>query len=153
MTRVYVGLDPGTRTGWAVLSEGEQRIASGVWNLERRRHDGMGMIYVRFEGLFRELLASYPGAVVAFEQQVNRFAGAAHIGAGIMSHIERICEETETPYTGLAFASVKRFATGKGNASKDAMVSAAEVRWGIAGPSDDEADALFIAAALRGGVG
>jgi Holliday junction resolvasome RuvABC endonuclease subunit len=47
---------------------------------------------------------------------------------------------------------VKAHATGKGNASKDAMVLAAATRWGVTA-TEDEADALWIADALRREVG
>lgn len=148
----WIGLDPATKCGWAVLNEDGHRIASGVWKLGRRTHEGQGMLYVRFERLFGELLATYRPALVAFEQQANRFAGAAHVGLGLISHIERICEETGVPYSGVAFAAVKKHATGRGNAKKADVIDAALGRWGLTVETDDEADALFIADALREGL-
>lgn len=150
MTR-YIGIDPATLCGWAVLDEEGRDLASGTWSLERRRGDGAGMLYVRFERLFRELLDPAPGAVVAYEQQANRFAGSAHIGLGLISHIQRICEELNVPYSGVAFATVKKHATGRGSANKEAMVLAARERFGAVA-DDNEADALWIADALRVGL-
>jgi len=46
---------------------------------------------------------------------------------------------------------VKRHATGRGNADKAAMVAAAVARWG-GEPTEDEADALWIADAWRAGL-
>jgi Holliday junction resolvasome RuvABC endonuclease subunit len=147
----WIGIDPATSCGWAVLSPGGTRIASGRWQLERRRGDGAGMLYVRFERLFRELLAGYPGAIVAYEQVANHHVGSAHVGLGIMAHLQRICEELVVPYSGMSPATIKRHATGKGVAKKESMVAAAVARWGeVSG--DDEADALFIADAARVGL-
>lgn len=148
--RHYIGIDPGTKCGWAVLTDQGARLASGTWDLSRSRHDGAGMTFVRFERLFRELLSSYPDAVVGFEQQVNRFPGSAHIGAGIMAHIERVCEEVRTPYSGVSYSTVKKAATGKGNAKKEAIVACARERFGRVG-DDNEADALFVALVMREG--
>mgnify|MGYP000891252394 CR=1 FL=1 len=149
--RFWVGIDPATMCGWAVLDGDGNKIQSGTWSLARRRGDGAGMLYVRFERLFRELLASYPG-VVCYEQQANRFAGSAHIGLGIIAHLQRICEELSMPYSGIAFSTVKKHATGKGNADKTAMIHSAERRWGLT-HDDNEADALWIADAMRIGLG
>lgn len=144
----YVGIDPGTKCGWAILDAEGSRLHSGTWNLERRKGDGAGMLYVRFERLFREALENvgHHDLVVAYEQQFNRFAGSAAIGAGIMAHLQRICEECQVPYTGVMFSVVKKRAAGKGSASKDAVVAAAKTKWGYPlGNDDNEADALFIA--------
>lgn len=147
----WIGIDPATKCGWAVIEDDGTRVASGVWKLDRRRGDGAGMTFVRFEQNFRELLATYTPHAVAYDQQVNRYAGAAHIGAGIISHLQRICEELEVPYSGVPFATVKKHATGKGNASKDDMVMAAVCQFGVLDTTtDDEADALWVADAVRG---
>ena len=147
----YIGIDPATKCGYAVLDEDGKRLASGTWGLERRKGDGAGMLYVRFERLFRELLLAYRGAVVAYEQQANRFAGSAHVGLGIIAHLQRICEEEQVPYTGVTFSTVKKHATGKGNADKAAMIQHAERRWGLT-HDDNEADALWIADTAREGL-
>lgn len=153
----YIGIDPATKCGWAVLSAEGHRVASGVWLLERRAGDGSGMLFVRFERLFRELLEAYPTGIVAYEQIANRFPGAAHVGLGIQAHIQRICEEVDRPYTGIPPATVKKHATGRGNANKQEMVLAAFERWPALAQAqrpvdDDEADALHVADALRGGI-
>lgn len=154
--RLYLGIDPATKCGWAVLNEEGKRLYSGVWDLKRGPHEGGGMVFVRFEKLFREMLGQGQPwewdrpIVVAFEKQANRFAGSAHIGLGIIAHIERICEDLGVPYTGVAFSTVKKVATGKGNASKEQVVQAAIERWELPDTlTDDEADACWIAETVR----
>jgi len=61
-----------------------------------------------------------------------------------------LCEERETPYMGIPVGTVKKLATGKGNANKAAMVAAAARRWALADAVDDnEADALWVAETWR----
>lgn len=151
---VYVGIDPATKCGWAVLDAKGNALAGGTWQLERRSGDGAGMLYVRFQKLFRELIRSMDDQediVVCYEQQANRFAGSAHVGLGIISHIQRICEEEDVPCTGVAFSVVKKHATGKGNSGKDAMIEAAKARWGTV-EDDNHADAIWIADTVREGL-
>lgn len=148
-----IGIDPGTKTGWAVLTPDGAALCSGTWLLASRKGDGAGMRFVRFERLFRELLDAYPGAPVAYEL-VARHIGtdAAHVYGGLTAHIMRICEESSRPYAGIPVGTIKRNATGKGNASKDAMCQAAITRWQLPAVEEDQADALWVADALREGL-
>lgn len=148
-----IGIDPGTRCGWAVLDSDGARLASGTWDCSVRRGEGAGFRYVRFERCFRELLATYPLATLAYEE-VRRHMGvdAAHVYGAIRGHLQRVCEESGVAYCPIPVGTVKKLATGKGNADKDAMVVAARARWGHEPEDDNEADALWIADALRRGV-
>ena len=58
------------------------------------------------------------------------------------------------PYEGVPVGTIKRVATGKGNANTDAMIAAAQAR-GFSPADDNEADAiaiLFWALATKGGM-
>ena len=58
------------------------------------------------------------------------------------------------PYQGVPVGTIKRFASGKGNAGKDAVIAAMRAR-GFAPSDDNEADALALllwAIAARDGV-
>lgn len=147
---VYIGIDPGTSCGWAVLNDKGERLASGVWDLKSRRHEGGGFRYVRARALLGKLLDVYGAEVVAYEE-VRSHAGtsAAHVYGGLVAVITGLCEEREFPYQGQPVGTVKKLATGKGNASKAAMVAAAQARWPGCGDDDNEADALWIAEAAR----
>lgn len=144
---VILGIDPGTKCGWAVLRDGE-RIASGVWDLAPRRHEGGGMRFLRFRNYLREVL-SYEVDAVGYEE-VRRHMGvdAAHIYGGIVAALTSELEEREIPYRGMPVGTVKKAATGKGNAAKFAMIAAALAHFGHHVASDDEADALFVALTL-----
>lgn len=146
--KYYIGIDPGTQCGWAVLDENGNRLASGTWDLSSRRHEGGGMRYVRLQSHLRELFDAYHPAVVFYEE-VRRHLGtdAAHVYGGIVSHIAAFCEGRTTPYSGIPVGTVKKYATGKGNAQKDAMIAATVARWPDWRGDDNEADAIWVALA------
>ena len=149
MSRV-LGVDPGSQCGWALLDNGA-RVASGTWDLSVRRGESHGMRYVRLDNQLREALQAVD--LVAYEE-VARHAGthAAHVYGGIIAHLMAACERAGVPYIGVPVGVVKKRATGKGNASKEAMVAAAVAHWIwprqavlTSCPTEDEADALWIA--------
>ena len=147
---VYIGIDPGTKCGWAVLSEDGDRLASGVWDLASKCHEGGGMRYVRARRYLAELLDSFDVAAVAYEEvRRHRGTSAAHVYGGIVAVVSAECEARGIPYSGRPVGSVKRHATGKGNAGKPAMIGAALRRWGHVVKDDNEADGLWIADHLR----
>ena len=53
------------------------------------------------------------------------------------------CEERAIAYQGVPVGTIKRYATGKGNADKAAMIAAMRAR-GFAPADDNEADALAL---------
>lgn len=155
LAKRILGIDPGTACGWAMWERGSI-VAAGTWDLSSRRFEGGGMRFLRLEQL---LLQALPGVnLVAFEE-VRRHMGvdAAHIYGGIIATIQRVCEARtpKVPYLGVPVATAKKLATGKGNAKKDAMVAAANARWGLSltERDDNEADARWIAEAAAADYG
>lgn len=147
---LFLGIDPGTKCGWALLDL-ERRVSSGTWDCSPRRGEGGGMRYLRLRRHLRHLFeqATAPILAVAYED-VHRHLGtdAAHVYGGIVAVLTEECERRKVPYRGVAVGSVKKLATGKGNADKVAMVAAATTRWGHVPSDDNEADALFVGLAL-----
>lgn len=146
----YIGIDPGTHCGYALLDESGACLASGTWDLAARRHEGGGMRFVRLERYLLDLLPEGAGARLAYEE-VRRHRGvdAAHVYGGIVAVIAKVCEQAEVPYMGIPVGTVKKLATGKGNADKQAMHDAAGKRWPEQVVDFDGADALWISEALR----
>jgi len=80
-------------------------------------------------------------------------AEAARLAADAMDKL-RAARAEPSPYAGVPVGTIKRFATGKGNASKDAVLAAMRQR-GFQPADDNEADAIAIllwAMETRGGV-
>ena len=153
MGSVFVGIDPGMSCGWAVLDAEGERVASGAWPLKGGRYDGAGMYLVRLERHLGELLGLVEPTALAFEE-VRRHAGteAGHVYGAITGTIMRCCEHLGVSHCGAPVGTVKKHATGKGNASKDEMKATAQERFGAGGSDDNEADALWIASALHAGL-
>jgi len=150
-----LALDLGTTTGWAMRGHDGQ-ITSGTASFRPRRFDGGGMRYLRFVNWLTELdqLAG-PIATIWFEE-VRRHAGtdAAHVFGGLLATLTSWAELRGIPYGGVPVGTIKKFATGKGNANKAAMIDAARAK-GFSPADDNEADAIAIllwAIETKGGV-
>jgi Holliday junction resolvasome RuvABC endonuclease subunit len=125
----------------------------GAYTMTMHRFESQGMLYLRFENWLRDLLLAAKPALVGFEE-VPRHRGvhAAHRYGGVVALIMKVCDQLEVPYTGVPIATWKRLATGKGNASKDAVMDAFIVAHAIHDARDpatewtqDEIDAYYIA--------
>ena len=153
--RTLLALDLGTTTGWA-LHGADGLITSGTVSFRPGRFDGGGMRYLRFTNWLGELdRLSGPIATIWFEE-VRRHAGtdAAHVYGGLMATLTAWAELRGVPYEGVPVGTIKRHATGKGNADKEAMIAAARAR-GFSPADDNEADAiaiLFWALETKGGL-
>jgi len=151
-----LALDLGTTTGWALRSH-DRLITSGTVSFRPGRFDGGGMRYLRFTNWLTEIdRLSGPIAAIWFEE-VRRHAGtdAAHIYGGLMATLTSWAELRGVPYEGVPVGTIKRHATGKGNAPKEAMIAAARAR-GFSPADDNEADAIAIllwAIETNGGLG
>lgn len=153
-SRAILALDLGSRCGWAMLPR-SGRIASGVSEFKPGRFEGAGMAFLRFERFLADATdASGPFGVVVFEE-VRAHAGtlAAQVYGGFLAHLTAWCERHAVPYLGVPVATIKRHATGKGNASKDDVINAMRAR-GHAPKDDNEADALALLDwAISNGIG
>ena len=112
--------------------------------------------YLRFTNWLTELdQLSGPIAAIWFEEVRRHVAtDAAHVYGGLMATLTAWAELRGVPYQGVPVGTVKRHATGKGNAGKEEMIVAARAR-GFRPSDDNEADALAIlhwAIETRGGL-
>ncbi|PWS34576.1 hypothetical protein DFH01_23840 [Falsiroseomonas bella] len=139
-----LALDLGTTTGWALRFD-TGRITSGVETFKPRRFEGGGMRYVRFVDWLVEIARHAHGIRRVVFEEVRRHAGtdASHVYGGFIATLTAWCEEHEIPYEGVPVGTIKRFATGKGNADKAAMIAAIQAR-GFAPADDNEADAIAL---------
>ncbi len=139
-----LALDLGSQTGWA-LRQLDSGIVSGTMSFRPSRFEGGGMAFVRFKGWLDEV-QEYSGPIdrIVFEE-VRRHAGttAAHVYGGFLAHLTAWAEAREIPYQGVPVGTIKKSATGKGNAGKEAVIQA--MRELGHDPGDhNEADALAI---------
>ena len=152
---VVLALDLGTTTGWA-LQAADGLIASSTVSFRPSRYDGGGMRYLRFQHWLEQLADDSGGLTAIYFEEVRRHIGtdAAHLYGGFLATLTAWCEREGVAYQGVPVGTIKRFATGKGNAGKDAVMAAVRAR-GFSPADDNEADAIAIllwAMETRGGV-
>lgn len=139
-----LALDLGTTTGWAMQSRDGQ-IAHGFVSLKPQRFEGGGMRYLRFKRWLSELQGMTGDIGETYFEEVRRHAGvdAAHVYGGLLATLTSWCEHHNIPYQGVPVGTIKKHATGKGNASKDEVIAAMRAK-GHPVTDDNEADALAL---------
>ena len=137
-----LALDLGTRTGWAIREPGGA-IVTGCADFKPRRFEGGGMRYLRFTSWLDEIRGE--GIAAIWFEEVRRHAGtdAAHVYGGLMGALTAWAELRGIPYAAVPVGTIKKHATGKGNAPKAAMIEAAVAR-GFDPKDDNEADAIAL---------
>ena len=103
------------------------------------------MRYLRFKRWLTEVKQSSDGIDAIYFEEVRRHVSvdAAHAYGGFLATLTAWCEHHQIPYQGVPVGTIKKHATGKGNAGKAEMVAAARNRGHTPG-DDNEADALAL---------
>jgi len=144
-----LAIDPGTKCGYCVM-QGKRIIASGTWDLSVKRGEGGGMRFIRLRKYLDEVCKQYPPDFVLYEASGHfRSIAASAVYHGIVGKIMEHCEDGKLAYEGVPLATLKVYATGKGNANKEAMRAAAERRLsgvfhGLSEADDNEIDAVWL---------
>lgn len=138
-----LALDLGTTTGYCV---GDRRDAliSGTWSLKPDRFSGGGMRFVKFRRQLDTLKATLNLEQVWFEEvRAHKGVDSAHVYGGLMATLQAWCEDNSIPYQGIPVGTIKKHATGKGNANKEAMMAAMR-DLGFEVIDDNHADAIAL---------
>jgi crossover junction endodeoxyribonuclease RuvC len=137
-------LDLGGKTGWA-LKQTDGQITSGTIEFKPGRFEGGGMTFLRFKSWLDEI-NDFAGPIHSIHfEEVRRHLGttAAHIYGGFLACLTSWCEARSIPYQGIPVGTIKKYATGKGNSGKEAVIKAMK-NLGHNPVDDNEADALAI---------
>lgn len=139
-----LALDLGTRLGWAI-GYGPGDIHHGCQEFRTGRYEGGGMRWLRFKKWLNEMHDQHGPIDAVYFEEVRRHAGtdAAHLYGGFLGHLTAWCEAKSLPYQGIPVGTIKRSATGKGNANKEAMIAAMQAK-GFTPTDDNDADALAL---------
>jgi hypothetical protein len=144
-----LAIDLGTTTGWAYgdgscVCNGNNY--SGSESFKPKRFEGGGMRYLRFRRWLTDIKGHAGSLDAVYFEEVRRHLGvdAAHAYGGFMATLMAWCEHHQIPYSGVPVGTIKKFATGKGNASKDEMIEAARVATNFLPIDDNEADAIHL---------
>ena len=134
-----LALDPATHCGYAI-----HRDLYGVWDLTPKRDESIGMRLIRLRSKLNEILKSENINLVVFERPGGQHKNAIIVQSEIQGQIKVVCEDHKIEYRAYSSQEIKKFATGKGNSGKPAMIQAAKDKLGYPGSNDNEADALWI---------
>lgn len=137
-----LALDIATHTGWAY--EDSTTFAYGTWDLSTKKDESAGMRIVRFRSKIDEVIKSLRPNVIFYELPTGKFMTPIKTESELIGVLKLLAEENAIEYKGFSVSEIKKYATGKGNASKSDMVAAAEGRYGIVVANDNEADAIHI---------
>ncbi len=138
-----LALDLATHTGYAFESDAGI-LHFGTWDFSPKRSDSSGMRFVRFESELNCLWEVYPFTQVYFEEVgFAKTTQAAQVWGGFAAVLMAWCEKRKVRYQGVPVSTLKKHATGKGNADKAKMVAAAEAQgWKVG--DDNQADACWL---------
>lgn len=140
-----LAIDPGTNLGWATRLQG--KLHFGVQEFRLARDESPGMRWLRLDKWLQEMQQLTGGiGLIVHERPHHRGGAATAILEGIVAGLQRFASEVGAEITAVPSGTLKRHATGKGNADKRSMTETAFKRFVTNGiPLDDnEADALWI---------
>lgn len=148
-----LALDLSTNTGWA-LSDRNGVVTSGVQTFDLKRGESTGMRFLRFRKWLKDIIVlgelgkdfsdNNPG-VIAFEQAHHRGGAATQLCVGLVTDVLAEAALYGLEHMPIHTASLKKFATGKGKASKEEMIAkATELFPEIEILDDNHADALLL---------
>jgi len=137
-----LALDLATKTGWATNINGRM---SGVIEFPLRRGESPGMRFLRCRSWLFDMYYLLQGKiqVIAYEQVHHRGGYATQVLVGLETEVQTFAAQKEIQVSPVHTATLKKWATGNGRASKADMIKAAKTHgWN---PKDDnEADAQLL---------
>jgi len=139
-----LAIDIGTTTGWA-LGMRDGALHGGSESFAPRRNDGPGQRWLKFAAFLGERARQAGEIHAVYYELVLRHTAvqAAHVYGGFEAHLQAWADRNRLRLVGVPVPVIKKSATGKGNADKDAMVAAMRAR-GHRVVDDNHADALAL---------
>ena len=101
------------------------------------------MRFLRCRGWLNEINDLVMPDVIAYEQAHHRGGAATACGVGLVTVVLEFAAQHKIEITSVHSATLKKWATGSGRASKDQMIEAV-IRKGHQPQDDNEADALLL---------
>ncbi len=136
-----LALDMATHTGWAT---NYPTFQYGRERFDRKRGESPGMRFLRFTAWLEEINRLCEPHVIVYEQAHHRGGAATAVGVGMATTLQTFAAKHDIETMAVHTGSLKKFATGKGNASKREMAVACYEQLNSHPESDDEVDAIWL---------
>jgi Holliday junction resolvasome RuvABC endonuclease subunit len=138
----FFALDIATKTGWATNIHGKR---SGTVEFAVKRGESPSMRFLRCRAWLNEMWGLLNGKIqlIAYEQAHHRGGAATAVCVGLATEVQAFAAEHDIELMPVHTATLKKFATGNGRASKSDMIRAASAR-GWNPQNDNEADAALL---------
>jgi len=136
--KVILAIDQASNCGWAINNQ-----IYGCWDLTTRRDEDSGMKMIRFRNKLKEICEAESVDIIVYERVAGQHKSSIIHSSKMVAIIEVFCKDNGLNYAAFSAKEIKQYATGKGNANKEAMVNAAK-KYGYEGDNDNIADALHI---------
>lgn len=140
---MILALDAAGACGWARGSHVDGIIDSGVWDLRPEKGKPVGQRYQKLRDRIVALEDDAPIDLIIMEQAHHRGGPPTRYAYGYLATVELWAIENGAEVDTAHSRVIKKFFTGKGNASKDLMVATGRDLWG-GELTHDEVDARAI---------
>jgi len=144
MSRI-IAIDPGQSCGYAWTDNGTIDVKrSGVWDLGQFTQPGQ-----RFSKYAGKLGSCVRAEYLVYETAPGLRGQALRWHAGYLANAQRWAYENDAQFIGCNVATLKKFATGHGDATKGDMLESflhnyAKNQWWLADEPNDRIDALWL---------
>jgi len=132
-----LALDIATKTWWKTST------CSWTWNLKENRWESSWMRLVRFKGKVRELIHLESITLISYERPAGMHKSSIMVASEMVGVLKDLCIEMGIELACYSAQQIKKHATGKGNANKQAMIDKA-IELGYHPQDDNEADAIHL---------
>ena len=119
---------------------------SGVQDFSKTRGESNGAMFLRFRRWLDSLVSLPETSFVVYELAHHRGGAATEIAVNMTGRVQELAEAAHIPYASVHTGTLKKWATGTGNASKEYMMQNAGDILGRKPIDDNEADAVHLAA-------
>ncbi len=120
-------------------------VESGVQKFFIDRGESAGMRFIRFNAWVEDMISKTQPQLIIYEQAHHRGGHATDLLVGMATRVQEACARHGIECAAVHSSTLKKWATGKGNAEKCEMIKRAEALFpGMKIMGDDHADALLI---------
>ena len=134
-----LGIDPGTTAGWCTGAD-----TNGIWKCAAKPYESVSMRLIKFRSSMKEVVEAEEIELIVYEKPGGRNYTGVKAHANFEGIIQEFALDHKLEYKGYSAGEIKRFATGKGNCGKPAMIQACKDRLNITPLDDNHADAIFL---------